>query len=239
MSIDWQKIRTEYETTGITLQALGEKYDIKYPTIKSRKQRQGWQKQDASKGKKDASMKAKDASKRKVQKAPAKAKKGDELTPKQSLFVKEYLIDLNATQAAIRAGYSEKTAQEQGSRLLSNVIVSQAVNQAQAERSEKLEVTADWVLERLKLISDRCVQGEPVLDREGNPTGEWRFDSSGANKATELIGKHLGMFIERKEITGRDGQPIQIKSDVDLSTLTDEELIQLENIVQKDKSTYN
>ena len=52
------------------------------------------------------------------------------LTPKQQRFVEEYLIDLNATQAAIRAGYSEKTAQEQSSRLLSNVMVQEAVQKA-------------------------------------------------------------------------------------------------------------
>lgn len=122
------------------------------------------------------------------------------LTEKQKMFVLEYLVDLNATAAAKRAGYSEKTAEEQGCRLLRNVKVQEALKEAQQERSEKLSLSAEWVLERFKLISDRCIQGEPVLDREGNPTGEWRFDSSGANKATEMIGKHLGMFVEKHEI---------------------------------------
>lgn len=71
------------------------------------------------------------------------------LTEKQRLFVHEYLVDLNATQAAIRAGYSEKTAQEQSSRLLSNVMVKEAVQKAMDERSERVEVTADRVLEEL------------------------------------------------------------------------------------------
>lgn len=62
------------------------------------------------------------------------------LTPKQSRFVEEYLVDLNATQAAIRAGYSEKTAQEQSSRLLSNVIISDAVAAAQKARPERTQV---------------------------------------------------------------------------------------------------
>lgn len=72
-----------------------------------------------------------------------------ELTPKQARFVEEYLVDLNGTQAAIRAGYSVRTANEQGSRLLANVSVAQAVGQAQAERSARLRLTQDRVLEEL------------------------------------------------------------------------------------------
>lgn len=73
MSIDWNKIREEYETTKITLVELAEKYEIKYPTIKSRRQRQGWSK-DASKSIKDASLKSKDASNRKTRGAPKGSK---------------------------------------------------------------------------------------------------------------------------------------------------------------------
>jgi len=68
------------------------------------------------------------------------------LTPKQQAFVREYLIDLNGTQGAIRAGYSAKTAQEQSSRLLSNVIISSAVAEALAERANKAGIDALWVL---------------------------------------------------------------------------------------------
>jgi phage terminase small subunit len=71
-----------------------------------------------------------------------------ELTPKQLRFVDEYLVDLNATQAAIRAGYSANTAQEQGARLLSNVIVSAAVAERMNERAERTEITQDMVLRR-------------------------------------------------------------------------------------------
>lgn len=72
-----------------------------------------------------------------------------ELTAKQAQFVREYLIDLNATQAAIRCGYSAKTAEQQGSRLLRNAQVKDAIEQARADRSEKTNITAAWVLERL------------------------------------------------------------------------------------------
>ena len=128
-----------------------------------------------------------------------------DLTAKQKRFIEEYLLDLNATQAAIRAGYSEKTAHVQGPRMLENVRVKQAITDAQKERTERVQIDQDWVLARLKLISDRCVQEEAVCDRDGNQTGEFKFDSSGANRATELIAKHLGMFVDRVEHSGEIG----------------------------------
>lgn len=70
------------------------------------------------------------------------------LTDKQRRFVDEYLVDLNATQAAIRAGYSEKTACEQSSRLLANVKVSAALQDAMKARSERTQITADMVLQK-------------------------------------------------------------------------------------------
>jgi len=124
------------------------------------------------------------------------------LTPKQQAFVENYLIDLNATQAAIRAGYSEANADKIGSQLLGKNRVREAIEEAKRGRQEKLNLDAQWVLKRLKDISDRCMQADPVLDREGKPTGEWKFDSSGANKSTELIGKHLAMFTENLNVTG-------------------------------------
>ena len=74
------------------------------------------------------------------------------MTPKQERFVKEYMIDLNTTQAAIRAGYSEKTAEQQGYQLLQNTSVSAAVAKAMKKRGDKLEITADRVLKELALI---------------------------------------------------------------------------------------
>ena len=68
------------------------------------------------------------------------------LTPKQQRFVDEYLIDLNATQAAIRAGYSPKTARQIGEQNLSKLDIQQAIEQAKAERSERTKITQDDVL---------------------------------------------------------------------------------------------
>ncbi len=75
------------------------------------------------------------------------------LTPKQSLFVKEYLVDLNATQAAIRAGYSAKTADVQGPRLLGNVGVAAAIDKAKRKRAERTEFNADRVLKEIERVS--------------------------------------------------------------------------------------
>jgi phage terminase small subunit len=144
------------------------------------------------------------------------------LTPKQERFVQEYLVDLNATQAAIRAGYSLNTAAQHAARLVRNVKVSAAIKAAQTEIAKSLGLDAQWVLRRLHEISDRCVQAQPVLDHQGNETGEYRFDSAGANRATELIGKHLGMFTEKHELTGNDSGPILLQGR--LSGMTEEQL---------------
>lgn len=72
------------------------------------------------------------------------------ISDKQKRFCEEYIVDLNATQAAIRAGYSKKTAQQQASRLLLNVVVSEAIKSGLEARSKRAEKSADWVRERLE-----------------------------------------------------------------------------------------
>ena len=131
------------------------------------------------------------------------------LEPKQESFCAEYMIDLNATQAAIRAGYSKNSARQIGSENLSKPAIADRIAALQAERGAKTELDAEWVLERLKRIYDRCMQEEPVKDADG-PTGEFKFEHSGANRSLELIGKHLAMFTEKRELSGADGGPLQI-----------------------------
>ena len=87
------------------------------------------------------------------------------LTPKQQRFVEEYLIGLNATQAAIRAGYSEKTAQEQSSRLLPNVMVQEAVQKAKNKLSERTELTVDMVVQGLLKEAQDYAEGSTQLAR--------------------------------------------------------------------------
>lgn len=95
------------------------------------------------------------------------------LTDKQELFAREYLKDLNATQAAIRAGYSEKTAQEQSSRLLSNVMVQDRIAELKAERNEEVGVDAAYVLRRLVEIDQMDVLDIMTDDMSIKPVSEW------------------------------------------------------------------
>ena len=76
------------------------------------------------------------------------------LKGKSARFVLEYLIDLNATQAAIRAGYSPKTARSPGHRLLTNVAIAEAIRTASLARSKRMKTDADWVLARLRMEAD-------------------------------------------------------------------------------------
>lgn len=112
----------------------------------------------------------------------------------------EYLIDLNATQAAIRAGYSPKTANPQGARLLANASVAAAVKAGIEARSIRTELTQDWVLERLKENVERSMQAKPVLDKQGQETGAYQYEGSVANGALQLIGRHLAMFTDKQEV---------------------------------------
>lgn len=147
------------------------------------------------------------------------------LTEKQQRFVDEYLIDLNATQAAIRAGYSVKTADVQGSRMLGNVKVQQAISEEMAERSKRTGVNQDRIVEELAKIA--FVNIEDVVDTD---TGEIlpnaskddlaciesvKFKQSDNQyggsierevklaskmKALELLGKHLGMWNDKLDV---------------------------------------
>ena len=138
------------------------------------------------------------------------------LTDKQAAFVREYLVDLNATQAAIRAGYSERTASRIGPQLLGKNCVREAIEKAQAKRARRVEVTQDYVLSNLVEVVERTMQRAPVTDRKGEQVTDeegravWTCDAKGANRALELLGKHLGIFTDkiRAEVSGPDGGPM-------------------------------
>lgn len=115
------------------------------------------------------------------------------LTAKQQAFCQEYLVDLNATQAARRAGYSPKTADVQGYQLLQKTSVADRISELQAERQERTSVTADCVLKEL-------VRSHEAARDAG------RFSDN--NEALELLGKHLGLFTDKHEVSAPGGKPI-------------------------------
>ena len=141
-----------------------------------------------------------------------KSTSGRGLNEKQKRFVEEYLIDLNATQAAIRAGYSQNTARSIGQRLLAFVDIQAAIQQAQSNRSERVQITQEEVIRRLLenvdiasgkkattiTIPSKNENGEVI----GNDVAHFVYEPSAVNKALELLGKHLGMFTQKVEMSG-------------------------------------
>ncbi len=146
------------------------------------------------------------------------------LGARQQRFVDEYLIDLNATQAAIRAGYSAKTADVQGSRMLGTVKVQQAISEAMAERSRRTGINQDRVV--LELAKIALVKMTDIVDSQGrirstatdddlaciesikyksseSDTGsseEREVKIASKLKALELLGKHLGMWNDKVNV---------------------------------------
>lgn len=149
------------------------------------------------------------------------------LSLKQKIFCDEYLIDLNATQAAIRAGYSSKTANEQGNRLLAKVSIRAYIDKSIAERSKRTGINQDRVIRELARIAfinptdiinvDEATLRENATEddtaaiasvrvkniptKEGMGT-EREIKLADKLKALELLGKHLGMFKDKVELSG-------------------------------------
>lgn len=160
------------------------------------------------------------------------------MTDKQIKFCDEYLIDLNATQAAIRAGYSPKTADTQGPRLLQNVGVRTRIDAAIAEQSRRTGINADVVVRELARIgrlnagkvinfSDATVKDNAADDdlaaiasvkvktseTDQGTTVEREVKFHDKNKALELLGRHLGMFNDKLQVSGEG--VVQIVDDLD------------------------
>ena len=147
------------------------------------------------------------------------------MTERQKRFVEEYLIDLNATQAAIRAGFSVKTANEQGSRMLANVSIQTAISKAMAERSKRTGVNQDRIVLELAKIAfvnagdvinmDEATVKEDAATDDVAAIQSIRVkifptkDGDGIErevklepklKALELLGKHLGMWNDKLDV---------------------------------------
>ena len=112
------------------------------------------------------------------------------LTPKQDKFCLELLKDFNASQAALRAGYSKKNYGHIGWELLQKTTIQQKLQELTAKQAEKAEITVEWVIQELKQLYTRC---QSSLTSKGA--------IAGATKQLELLGKHIGMWIDRSELT--------------------------------------
>lgn len=164
------------------------------------------------------------------------------LTPKQERFVQEYLVDLNATAAAKRAGYSDKTACEQATRLLANVKVQTAIQDAKKARQERTEITQDMVIRELaklgffdirkmfdkdgkpldisQLDSDTAaalvgLDVQDVTDNDGNYIGYVKkYKMADKIRALELLGRHVGAFEKQEKKTGAIAEAMKALADV-------------------------
>ena len=159
------------------------------------------------------------------------------LTAKQERFVEEYLVDLNATQAAIRAGYSSKTANEQGSQLLANLSIRARIDEAMAELSRRTGVNQERVIRELARVA--FVNASNVVNpKDATVLEDASEDDTAAIssikvkvvqgdlesierevkfadklKALELLGKHFGMFTDKVSLVGNI--PVKIVDDLD------------------------
>lgn len=143
---------------------------------------------DAESGKKTAAELAKD------------------LTPRERLFVREYITDLNGTQAAIRAGYAEKSAASQASRLLRKEAVRAYRDALLQEKFDEIGITRPSLCAETWEVYRRCMQKKAVLEWDSErrawiESGEWQFDAKGALRALDML---LRMLPKDEEEDGED-----------------------------------
>jgi len=153
------------------------------------------------------------------------------LTPKQELFITEYCIDLNATQAYHRAGYkvkSDDVACINAMRLLGNARIKELIDEKLFKRATDNGVTADMVLKDLMELKDKCLGRKPITVTMYNDEGKkvdvikTIFDASGAKSSLELLGKHLKLFTDKQEIEHSGETTLNNK--IDLTGFTTEQL---------------
>lgn len=138
--------------------------------------------------------------------------------PKHERFAQELAKGTTAEKSYEAAGYKANrgnaTKLKQNESILRRVPELLALRermhgQSTAKAIERVSLTKEWVLAKLIDNVQRASQAVPVLDADGKETGEYRYQGAVANRALELLGKHLGMFVELHELSGKDGGPIQ------------------------------
>ena len=137
----------------------------------------------------------------------------DDFKTKRDAFCEQYVIDHNATQAAIRAGYSPRSAGTAGSRNLDDPKIQARIAQLEEAAAAAAHVDATWVLIRLKGVVESCMREDPIFEKDVDgtliQTGTRKMDSAGANKALELLGKYIGMFSEKVQVSTPQGIRVQ------------------------------
>lgn len=132
------------------------------------------------------------------------------LNEKQKLFYKNYVVDANATQSAIRAGYSKKTAYSQGQRLLKNVEGQKYLEELMAEKEKTLIANQDEVLQHLTMVlRGESKSEEIVVEGIGEGCSRAKIMMKGPSekdklRAAEMLGKRYGLFRDKVEINGID-----------------------------------
>ncbi|ECI2457658.1 terminase small subunit [Salmonella enterica subsp. enterica] len=152
------------------------------------------------------------------------------LTDKQELFAREYLKDLNATQAAIRAGYSESGARNQAHRMMTNDDILQRITALNADRMQRTEIDADYVLRQAVKLHERCMQEvEPLTDRRGEEIKDeqgrtvYGFNAKGAAAALKLVGDHITVQAFKTNIKSEHGGSIGLNLNKSLSELFEDD----------------
>lgn len=176
------------------------------------------------------------------------------LTPKQKKFCDEYLIDLNATQAAIRAGYKKDYADRMAYKLVENSRVKEYIQECMKEREKRTETKQDRAINEIAKIAFanitdyvqiknnevKIIETEKLTNDQKAAIINIKQGANGIEikmadkiKALELLGRHLGMFKEKFELTGKDEGAIKF----DFSALSKEEILELTRLVFKNKDT--
>lgn len=131
-----------------------------------------------------------------------------ELNDKQMAFCQEYIVDLNATQAAIRAGYSKKTARAIANKLLTKVDIQAVIEKLKAKREKRTQISADYVLLELNRVKELAINGDEQYGNEGQLLGIKR-QLSAAVSALAKMGEHVNVrAFDREKDTQQDAQPI-------------------------------
>lgn len=136
--------------------------------------------------------------------------KEKKLTTKEKAFAREYVKEGNATQAAKKAGYSKTSARQIGSENLSKPYIQEVIQEKQAILAEKAQVSAEFVINNFLEILNFNKQVEEFTQGDGENVRVKKkmIDAQAALKASELLGKHLGLFVEKLQVTGKDGKDL-------------------------------